>query len=434
MVRWLLAELPGLVAGGVLDEDGARRMRDHYELRSRSDDRHRTSIVLSVLGALLTGGGIVLLVAHNWDSLAPLVRVGIALLILLSGQAVAGYALWRRRESTAWTEGASLYLASAVATSLALVHQVYQVAISVDSYLLWCVGLVLPTIYLLRSRAALIVVWIGTTGYLVASDWEALRADRLAWFLGLVTLTLPFVIRLYRERAEDVRTSLLGWVAAPCLGLACGRMAAGTGDLLWIPLLSGLAGAIYLFGVYRLESTTLAVWRRPGQMLGAFGTGLMFIVFGFGEPWSEQLAIGGIDDPVTLVVLLIAAALVLLCAGGAWRLFRGGAPHRALLAATPIPFTALWLAGRGDIWETVSAVTVSLYGFATGLVICLTGLKQDRLGTANAGLMLMVAILSMKFVDSDWSFLARGVGFIVLGIGFLSINGMMLKRRAEAKS
>jgi uncharacterized membrane protein len=434
MVRWLLAELPVMVAGGLLDEDGARRLREHYEPLARSDDRRRTSVVLSVLGALLTGAGIALLVAHNWDSLAQGLRVGIAMAILLSGQAVAGFALWRRRASTEWTEGASLYLAATVATSIALIHQIYQVAIRPDSYFLWCTALVLPVVYLLRSRAALAAVWIGATSYLVSRDWIDLRADQLAWYVALLVATLPFAIRLYREHADEMRTALFGWVAAPSLAIVFARLAVGTGHRLWLPLLAGLGATMVLFGVAWRDEEKAGLWRHPWQVVGAFGLGLLTVVFGFREVWHHQAALGPIGDTLTLAVVSIAAAMLIVCAGGAWWLIQERAYHYALLVATPVPVAVLWLAGRGETWSTVGAVTISLYGFATGLVACLIGLRRDRLGTANAGLLLMVAILSMRFVDADWSFLARGVGFIALGLGFLMVNGWMLRRRAEARA
>ncbi len=68
-IRWLLAELPGLVSDGVLDEESADRLRKRYPEPSSLSGSRLAVIVCAVFGALLIGSGVILLLAHNWEHL-----------------------------------------------------------------------------------------------------------------------------------------------------------------------------------------------------------------------------------------------------------------------------------------------------------------------------------------------------------------------------
>ena len=101
--RWLLGELPGLVAGGVIDQASAERLRHHFEADLGKDGGRRIAVVVfGGLGALLIGGGILLLLAHNWDELSRTMRAGLTMGLLLAAQALAGWALLARPRSIAW--------------------------------------------------------------------------------------------------------------------------------------------------------------------------------------------------------------------------------------------------------------------------------------------------------------------------------------------
>src|SRR2546430_10467869 len=68
-IRWLLAELPELVAGGILSAENAEALRQHYAATDSGEPRRIGFVLSAILGSLLVGGGIILLVAHNWDFL-----------------------------------------------------------------------------------------------------------------------------------------------------------------------------------------------------------------------------------------------------------------------------------------------------------------------------------------------------------------------------
>ena len=66
-IQWLRAELPGLVASGVLTSEAAEALERHYAAQLSEEPRRTGFILSAILGSLLVGAGIILLVAHNWD-------------------------------------------------------------------------------------------------------------------------------------------------------------------------------------------------------------------------------------------------------------------------------------------------------------------------------------------------------------------------------
>ena len=101
-VKWLLSELPGLEAQGVIDGPAADRLRTHYAGQASGVGRRLVVAIFAVFGALLIGGGVILLLAHNWEAFGRGTRAAIALTPLAAVQVLVGWVLVKRSESTAW--------------------------------------------------------------------------------------------------------------------------------------------------------------------------------------------------------------------------------------------------------------------------------------------------------------------------------------------
>ena len=77
-VQWLHEELPALVREGVLPEETAEKLRQHYGPMIKADGRRLMVVLFGILGAVLIGGGIILLLAHNWEELTRPLRAAIS--------------------------------------------------------------------------------------------------------------------------------------------------------------------------------------------------------------------------------------------------------------------------------------------------------------------------------------------------------------------
>ena len=125
-LRWLHDELPELLTRNVVDAATAERLRVHYNLGSLSEPRSVALLVFGSLGALLVGGGMILIVAHNWEELSRGGRAVISIALLAAAQLLCGYVLLRKRGSAAWSEASALALCLSLGASIALISQTYN--------------------------------------------------------------------------------------------------------------------------------------------------------------------------------------------------------------------------------------------------------------------------------------------------------------------
>ena len=95
-IRWLYQELPELTAKGVISQEAAGKIRQHYGELKPANKTPVILIICGVLGALLIGLGIILLLAHNWDQFSRLTRAILSFVPLVLGQGLALWVLCKR--------------------------------------------------------------------------------------------------------------------------------------------------------------------------------------------------------------------------------------------------------------------------------------------------------------------------------------------------
>lgn len=83
--------LDELLEKGVITESVAADIRRFYGRKNQSSASNRSLILFGILGSLLVGLGLILIIAHNWDTLPRIVRVLIAFLPLLLTQGFCLY-------------------------------------------------------------------------------------------------------------------------------------------------------------------------------------------------------------------------------------------------------------------------------------------------------------------------------------------------------
>lgn len=427
-VKRLYSELPRLVERGVIDETSAGRIREHYGEPAGSG--RLIFLAFGSIGALLIGGGIILLIAHNWDTFSRPTRVAISFAPLLICQGLALFVASRREASPAWREGAGIGWNLSVAAAIALVSQTYNLGGTIKDFLFAWVLLSLPVLYLLKSTAAAALSILALFFWRLSSPSFGSGAENpLYW--PLLALTIPHAMAVFREDGGG-HAALLGWLY--CAALAGGMISANYTGIM-VPFLYGCAsGTLYLLG-RRIEGETSSLFRRPFTAIGALGLMVLVFTFSFHEVWRE------ISHPHNISRLYSRSSPLWEIWGliGFWGLAWGLAAASAFVRGDKkglIPGALPLVLGLAIIAESasemVSAGLINLYGLAAGVTLILIGSRTGRLGTANAGMLLVLGLAFMRFLDSSQSILARGIAFIVLGTLFLTAN-LWLARRLKGE-
>ncbi|NGY05240.1 DUF2157 domain-containing protein [Solimonas terrae] len=420
VAAWLLSELPELERAGVLDAASAARLRAHYAEAGSDTVAPGLS---ATLGALLLGLGVILLVAHNWDQWGRALRLLVVALPLAAGQAACAWTLFRHPDSRGWRECSATFAALAFAAALALVSQIFQLGGALDRYLLGCALVGLPLLYALDSSVLAVLIGAALLGWVGAQD-ERMRQPLLV-LLAFATL-LPHVVSVWRRAPHSMRSTwLIGWLvplvfAALSLTMPAMRQFAAFWLSAWALLLIQLDSAI---------GGEASLIRRPLRAYGELGWALVALAATFPDFWRESWF--GQGGATTLwqtgLVAILLLALGLLCTVHAlWR-------RRWLLAALSLPMlvTASTQAGFGAPPASLLALLFNAYVLAIGIALISEGLRAQRLRAVSSGLTLIAVLVLLRFFGSEWSFVLRGVAFVVVGLAFLAAN-LWLRRKVRS--
>src|SRR3954468_9021205 len=193
-------DIEKLLQAGLITAEQQGRINEHFKLK---EDDSKLLTVLSFVGAILALGGVVLLIAANWQEIPRGVKIVTGILLMLGAHAGG----WHLREHKNYPKtgealhllGSGLFLAN-----IALLGQVYHISTRApNAFLLWWAGIAaLP--WILRSKAQHVLsllafsIWFGMeineSGSPIFFGNDEVQVIVYA-FLGLTFLGLGYCLR-----------------------------------------------------------------------------------------------------------------------------------------------------------------------------------------------------------------------------------------------
>jgi len=424
--QWLLQELPILENKGILSAESRQRLDDYYSNQVESRV-HWAAILCAGLGALLIGGGIILLFAHNWEDLSRTARAMLSFCPLAIAVVLSALAI--RRGGTGLCESAGIFHSLAVGACIALIGQTYHLPSNTPGFLLVWALLVLPLIFLLPSTGAYLFY------ITLICSWSGAAQDEYGQALGFWLLLIPAVIhvvRLIRREAHEGLVSLWGLILM--LPIALGIVLERTVPGLWIISyacfysLSGLLG----LRLYPTESG----WRNPLQTVGLAGiTGLTYIFtwqnMWHDIGWSNTRHDGNYQEWGIWFDSAITLGLALAWALTAVKTLQRNSLPSLILCSFPLLACAAFFFASTSEGEIINTLLFNAYMLALGLALLAQGCRSTQLRQVNYGMAVLGLLLITRFFDSDFGFLARGLVFILMGSCFLATNLIIARKKHQ---
>jgi uncharacterized membrane protein len=440
-VRWLRGQLPALVSAGVITPDASKAIEQHYAAED-SRSRNIGIVLLAIVGSALVAAGIILLIAHNWDDFSRPTRSIIAFLPLIVAQAVAIFVLMRRDESQASRESVAIFEVAAVATAISLVSQTYQIQGTFADFMRLWLLLSIPVVYIFRSSFGAAAYIIGTVVWLFSKGiWPHDDPAHLFFWLFLLAIVPYYAALLRRDRASR-EVTLLSILLLAALGIGLEFAVESTRGNLGGIAYAGLFTLAYLCGIrfFQREENRLPAL----ALLGGIGISVMAILLSFEWMWhmttdsSQTLAGPARGVAIAIQLLFPAAAIGILV----WDYLQR---HRITfsIAAVALPLVAglAWMIAnlapatqraQDTSYSLVAALIFDIYALLLGIELLMRGVRANGLARANFGLLIIAALAIARFFDTDLTFVTRGLGFIVVGVGFLAANVLIFKKRGTA--
>ncbi|HYE56534.1 MAG TPA: DUF2157 domain-containing protein [Chitinophagaceae bacterium] len=419
--------LEELVAANVITEETALRISEYYRNKAEQPS-NRFAIVLSILGSLLVGLGIVLVVAHNWDDLSPLVKTFFAFLPLVLGQSLCVFTLLKRKDSVAWRESSAAILFFAIAACISLISQIYHISGPLSGFLLTWILLGAPLIYVMRSLITGLL-------YIAVLTWYACQAGYFEFpeqfpylYFPLLLVLLPAYADLYRNRHAGAYFGLYNWFIA--ISLLCVLGAFSTSGNRYEVF---FAGYLALCCIYYLIGTNRFFERQPRLanpfiILGVCGILLILYLWSFDFLWGSGLMGDRPGIRFNTGFPYIAGALLLVSV----LLFARQLNAKGFNNISPAGLSAVVYVFCVVMFQTVISAGVLLINawiVFIALYYVRKGSIRHHLGILNLGLVIIALLAVMRFFDDSIPFVWRGIFFLVAGIGFFAGNYVVIRRK-----
>lgn len=421
----LSKDINELKEAGVISEETAHAIHAYYQAK-KGNSTNRLFMVFGVLGAILVGLGIILVIAHNWDDLSRTIKTAFAFIPLAAGQVLCGYARYRRKDSPVWRESTAAFLCFAIAASISLISQIYNIPGNLSGFLLIWMILSIPLIYVMDSSIAALLCLVGATWYACeTSYWQYPHKDSYPYW-ALMTFVLPYYFKLIRSRVSSNALLFFHWLVPVSFIIVLGTLSEDHGVLMYLAYMC-------LFGLYYLIGRTDFFAEYPSsqngfKVSGVIGMIILLLIFSFEDPWSPVIKIELVFQKLVLapefwaaIVLLVAALLLQIR-----QLPSASILKRDYMSWIFLIYAILFV---GGMFTRFPVILINILLLAMGIYKIWEGNHRDHLGVMNFGLLVIIALIICRFLDTDLTFVERGLLFIAVGSGCFFTNYRMLKRR-----
>ncbi|PZR23186.1 MAG: hypothetical protein DI539_03600 [Flavobacterium psychrophilum] len=414
----LLKDLPELVTNNVISPQTAKDIENYY-IHKKQPQGNNLMAIFGVLGATLVGLGIILIFAHNWDNFSRTVKTALALLPLISFQALTAYTILKDK-STVWKQTSGTLLFFSVGAAIALIAQIYNIPGNTASFLCTWTVLCLPLVYILRANILGILHIIFATWYAAIAGYED---DNLPWmYVAFIAAFIPF----YIERHRSGHTGFTGFMNL--LLPVSGTIVLGTflDNEYAFNLITYLGFFGLLYAVGQLPFFRNFGFRGNGYHIVS-QAGIIFVMMLMSFKWfwemDNMLGIAPFTGILWCVILVATIGI-----SYKYELLQRADPFILAILASPLFYFV------GYLNPLAAMAFVNIITLALGVAIIRKGVAKIDLPLLNFGLVIVSVLIICRFFDTYMTFAIRGLLFVAVGAGFFAANYILIRKKKNLET
>jgi uncharacterized membrane protein len=419
--RWLRDQISAWLDEGLIDSALAASLRGRYPVAAQ--DTPWSRIIVSSVGAVVFGLGIILFFAYNWADMHKFVKLALVLGAVLATHCTGFYLSASDNAKRGLVESLHVMGTMLFGAGIWLVAQIYHIDEHYpNAFIIWGFGALLlawamPSIAQALMAVLLIFLWecfevFDFSSPTYAGPWIVLlgvlplawvQRSRVLLFFVLAAFIVLYAIGAGRVEGDLVLATLF---FCACLYLAAGRLASRSAFPGSAPVFGVVGNCVYLVLVYILSFGDVA---RELVSLSPEGA----------EEWSYLM--------VPLVAAL-AGWLVLLVTGG-WQ--RADVTRRWETGLVLLAILLVMVALFGITRQQAGIVTLVFNFVFLGhcIVMIVSGTNRLNWKQVSLGCVLLSALVFARFVDLFDSLLMRSLFFLALGAGLFLIGNFYSQRK-----
>ncbi len=441
-LQWLMQEIDLWRTEGVVSPEQAGLLQTRYRTQYESLEKGRPDLmttVISIIGALLIGLGVILFFAYNWDKIPREVRMGTILGVMVIAYLV-GYFVRERFPAYRTLGEAALFLGAILfGSGIWLIAQMYNINSHYpNGFLFWAIGAIAVS-YVTQAvsvnmlASVLLVAWTCTESF--GFDHANL------WYFPAVTIGIfPFIYQTKSRYALTVALSaiIIGFI---------GNINGPPYNLFYLLLYQyiGLGCILFLAGMLHyqkdLENTFSRIYIRMSLRI-------LVITLFIATFYDLHKEISHYADKIPLSSVWIETGIVII---GAILLFYNWAKSRSinwiqdpwtsklvlgfpliLLLATATPF--LLKTNYSDTIALLLAIFWNVVYLAFALALLYTGQQRNKLSLLYTGSLVLVLLTIGRYFDFGHDRLERSLYFVIAGALFIYYAFWLAKKRKVIRS
>jgi len=419
-------DLNELITHHIIDEETVERIRQFYKDKSSASGASRFLLILSLIGIVLVGLGLILILAYNWDDFSKWVKITLAFLPLLIAQFLGIYVLRKKTGEAIWTESAALTIFFALGIAISLLSQIYHIEADLSGFLKWWIILASVLIFIFNSRSVSLAIWISVGWYLTTISWDKNQTYDIFPLLVILVISAWYVNQIIRGLHNNllvfhhwtipiVLTIFLFFNSA----LVCDRFIVLGCLILFLSF-----GAV-AFGPFA-EQKFLSNGYRTAQFLGIWIVGMIMTFDFFWSDSPSAKLIGCLSSST----LLVPGVFMLLLGLVVWLYLKkriSTAPDNMWW----LGFSLVIILILGEIHTVTGQFLSNLIVLAAASKLIYDGVIRENLIVVNLGILALAVWIIAWFFGHDFSVIWKGLLFIGLGLLCFGINTMIIKKQKQ---
>lgn len=428
----ILKELPEMKNSGIINEKTYSSIEKYCSKQISKNDNSLIITLIGAIAALLIGGGIILLIAHNWDQYPKALKLFFSFLPLLFGQTLLFFS-FHKNKSSAWMEFSAIITTLSIAAVISLISQIYHISGNLERFMLVWILLITPMLFLIKSFGMILIysgaslIWLFTAGdnsSIILPFWT---------FIGFQLYYYKFGINKDNINLKAIFQVFL------IVGLTSGIIS-GIGNIseyfayLYLPILSSFFIAYGEW--YELKSHTL--FKNPSKIIGYISAIIICYSYSFEDIWKvrnyfpqyfyEDISKASFINRINLIIPIILILITILIINKKFKTLK---LQKNIIFTSyvilPLIATIIFVLLLKYNISIIAMITFNIFLFILGIITGTIGLEEESLLKINAGMIMITSVIITRFFDSDVSFAVKGTVFIILGTIFLGINYKLSK-------
>lgn len=384
----------------------------------KAKEKNRIKIILSIIGSVFIGVGLVLVFFNFWNDFGLPVQSVFSMLPLLASQAFALFVFFKKREKLHWRESSGLILTIGVISTIALINYVFGIYCGYEACILIDALMCIPIIFVLNSVGPLAVC------YFLAINWTFL-SNNIAAGAALFVLISLYVFYLYKK--DDERFLYSQWVGTIALTafsvISFSIIFAGNDGCV-------LSALICVFLVLYLLSKNSSNFSSPFKTLGIVGISFVMLWTSFMYISSYNSFFNGFhSNKIATEIIAFSVSLIIIAVSAIIKRkdFRENI-YKTLIGICSALFVALSfiisIFKLKLLMLIIPALTIII-----GILIIIKGVKDLKLLYINFGLIVCFIQIIEHLSVVNLNLIIFGAAFVVFGACLISINTIIFKKR-----